>query len=146
MQNGFQSIFIKKLSCILSDHISELFNASIMGGYFPSCLKIARVVPIFKSGNRERVTNYRPISTLSTLSKIFEKLMYSRLIDFIKYNNILCSNQFGFQQGTSTGDAVLEFLDDIYDSLNYGKYIMPVYLDFSKAFDTVNHGIPLLLL
>ena len=131
----------KSISGIISAHISELFNASIVSGYFPSCLKNARVIPIFKSGCSNKVNNYRPISTLPILAKIFEKLMYIRLMQFLKMNNILCKTQFGFQQNSSTGDAMLEFLDYIYNSLNDGKYIMPIYLDFSKAFDTVNHDI-----
>ena len=131
----------RRLSGEISQHISELFNSSVVNGYFPNCLKVARVIPIFKSGCRSQVENYRPISTLPILSKIFEKLMYVRLIQFLKTNNILCRTQFGFQQNSSTGDAMLEFLDYVYNSLNEGKIIMPIYLDFSKAFDTVDHDI-----
>ena len=131
----------KSLSDIISGHISDLFNSSIAEGCFPSSLKQARVIPIFKSGCRRDVSNYRPISTLPVLSKIFERLMCSRLKQFLSQNNILVNHQFGFKSGSNTGDAVLEFLDRVYNLLDEGQMLMPVYLDFSKAFDTVNHQI-----
>ena len=131
----------KRLCNLISEPISDLFNSSIIDGCFPNCLKLARVVPIFKAGCRSEVSDYRPISTLPVMSKIFEKLMYRRLTAFLTDNNILVGHQFGFQTGSSTDDAVLEFLDRVYKSLEEGKFIMPVYLDFSKAFDTVNHRI-----
>ena len=135
-------IYIYKCLCnVFSEHISNLFNSSIVEGCFPNCLKLARVIPVFKSGCRKNVSNYRPISTLPVLSKIFEKLMHKRLSQFLSSNKIIVSHQFGFRPSSSTGDAVLEFLDRVYELLNGGKLLMPVYLDFSKAFDTVNHNI-----
>ena len=131
----------KRLSAFLSDRISEMFNASVTEGIFPSSLKLARIIPIFKSGNKNDISNYRPISTLPVLSKIFERLMHKRLIRYLNSNNILVKHQFRFQSGSSTGDAVLEFLDHVYNSLNDGKFIMLLFLDFSKAFDMVNHNI-----
>ena len=136
----------KQLVDLLSPVISEMFNTSVSLGCFPDCLKIARVVPIFKSGDKLDITNYRPISTLCVMSKIFERLMYRRVNAFLNHEGIICHHQFGFQKGSSTIDAILEFLDYIYNAINEGKYIMPVYLDFSKAFDTVNHRILLMKL
>ena len=129
----------KTLAAVLSPTISHLFNSSVTEGCFPECLKLARVVPVYKSVCN--VIIYRPISTLPVLSKIFERLMCKRLTTFVNDNNIICKHQFGFQVGYSTSDAILEFLDHVYTALNEKKYIMPVYLDFSKAFDTVNHSI-----
>ena len=136
-------VFIyKKLSDIVipPPPICEMFNTSVVER-FPDNLKIARVVPIFKSDDKHDVSNYRRISTFPVLSKIFEKLMHKRLISFLHYNNIICKYQFGFQLGYSTDDAILEFLDYLYTALKNKMYIMPVYLDFSKSFDTVNHEI-----
>jgi len=134
--------FIVKYCCdILSPVILELFNLSVRVGKFPSVLKVARVVPVFKSGEKNSLNNYRPISNLSDISKVFEKLMYRRLLEFIKSNHILNSNQFGFQQNASTSDAILEFLSDVYSKLNMKHSVVSVFLDFSKAFDTVKHDV-----
>jgi len=132
---------LKHCADLLSPVITELFNMSVRVGKFPSNLKIARVVPVFKTGERNQTNNYRPISNLTDISKIFEKLMYKRLLEFVKRNNILSTSQFGFQQNSSTSDAVLEFLDNVYHNLDVRNSIVSVFLDFSKAFDTVKHDI-----
>ena len=82
----------------ISPTICELFNLSISTGIFPGCLKLARVFPVYKSGERSSVSNYRPISILSPLSKIFEKLVYSRLSSYLEKFDILTDNQFGFRR------------------------------------------------
>jgi hypothetical protein len=135
------TIIYKTFNDILSPLISILFNESLKSGIFPACLKTARVVPIYKAGDRQSVGNYRPISTLSVLSKIFEKLMYARLISFISKSNLLSSCQFGFRSSRCTSDAVLEFCDSIFTNCNINNFTLAVFLDFSKAFDTVNHPI-----
>jgi len=131
----------KYLKHEISPVISKLFNMSIVEGEFPSCLKISRVVPIHKSGSCSLVSNYRPISILCTLSKIFEKLMYDRLINFLNSNGTLKNNQFGFRKHCSTSDTILQFLNDAYMSLESTSQFVTVCLDLSKAFDTVNHGV-----
>jgi len=135
------TFIFKTCSDLLSPIISAFFNLSLSSGIFPTCLKTARVVPVFKAGDAKSVSNYRPISTLPILSKIFEKLMLSRLQSFIAANNILSSNQFGFRKGSSTSDAILEYLDLACNSLHHKSTLISVFLDFSKAFDTVNHTI-----
>jgi len=133
--------FFKICSEVICPVIAELFNLSLISGTFPNCLKTARVVPIFKSGDSKFPGNYRPISTLSVMSKIFEKLMQKQLSHFINSNNILSPVQFGFVRNSSTSDAILEFLDNICNSLEKKHSVMAVFLDFSKAFDTVQHDI-----
>jgi len=142
--NGLNSvpIFIYK-SCaeVLSETIVRLFNISVSSGIFPLCLKLARVVPIYKAGGTSSPGNYRPISTLSVLSKIFEMLMYRQLVAFLISNSILSTCQFGFRKNCSTSDAVLEFVDYANNALDQKMSMVTVFLDFSKAFDTVKHSI-----
>lgn len=131
----------RSVKFLRSPIISNLFNESESAGKFPSNLKLVRVIPIFKSGGTYLVSNYRLISTLPIISKLFEKLMYSRLSCFLSINDILTPRQFGFKRGHSTADAVFEFCDNVYDAMNSGQSVLSVFLDFAKAFDTVKHRI-----
>jgi len=135
-------VFIyKACSSILCPVLAKLFNLSVSLGKFPICLKIARVIPVFKSGDPKIPGNYRPISTLPVMAKIFERLMHSQLDGFLKSNNVLSSSQFGFRRNCSTADAVLEFIDNVFNTLDRRLSMITVFLDFSKAFDTVKHEI-----
>ena len=96
---------------------------------------------MLKSGSEKSVSNYRPISVLSFLSKIFEKCIHIRLVNFLSQNKILSSNQFGYQVGINTTDAILDLLDKVYDSLNNKKICVSLFVDLRKAYDTVNHDI-----
>ena len=117
-----------------------LFNNSLSEGIFPECFKMAKIITIFKSGDSNSTVNYRPISMIPFLSNMFEKLMCARLDSYLKSNNIICQNQFGFCKNSNTSDAIIVFLDYVYSSLDKQSTIA-VYLDFSKVFDTVNHEI-----
>ena len=135
-------VFIYKLySEPLSSIIADLFNDSIALGSFPDLLKIARIVPVHKKGERTNLSNYRPISVLPIISKIFERLMYIRLSEFLNRNNILVPHQFGFREKSSTSDAILELLDNVYSAISNSTFLVSVFLDFSRAFDTVHHEI-----
>ena len=126
----------------LAPVISELFYMSTPESIFPRCLNIGCVIPIFKSGKKYQLTNYRPITTLPVLTNfVFEKLAHKRKICFINRFNLLKTNQIGFLAGQNTSDAPTEFLDKAYDAINQNRILLTVFLDFSKVFDKVYHKI-----
>ena len=121
--------------------LTHVFNLSISQGIFPSELKVAKVIPLYKTGDNTLFVNYRPISILSIFSKYLEKLMFTRLIQFIEKHKIFHSMQFGFRKEHSTGLALTILVDRITEALDNGNYACGIFLDFSKAFDTVDHSI-----
>ena len=118
-----------------------VFNASFARGIVPNKLKIARVLPVFKNGIQINTSNYRPISLLSVFNRILEKIMYNRLSNFIEKMNIIYAKQFGFRSHHSTEHAILSIVDKIHEGIEKGMFSCGIFLDFSKAFDTVNHAI-----
>ena len=113
-----------------------------MTGIFPREIKIANVVPIFKSGDHMVFYTCRPVSVLPVLSKILERLiMYYRLILYINHNGLSYEYQFGFQKGKSTHISLITLIDIITEALDQGELVIGIFLDFSTAFDTVDHGI-----
>ena len=108
----------KKISPIISPLLSQLFNESIEAGVFPDKLKTGRVIPLFKEGDATNVINYRPITTLSIYSKNFEKLVHKRMTSFISRFNLINPNQFGFQKNKCTSDAILKFMENVYEAFN----------------------------
>ena len=138
------NISSKLLKTIINDIapiLSHIFNRSLATGIVPSLLKIAKVTPIFKSGDNQTFSNYRPISILPSVSKILEKIMYVRLYDFIASNNILSPHQFGFRAKRSTHMAINDLYCNITNSLDNKLHCLGIFLDLSKAFDTLNHDI-----
>ena len=113
----------------------------IAQGVFPDCLKIAEVIPIFKKGDHNLATNYCPISILSQFDKIFEKLIYIRISSYLEKYDLLSKNQFGFSENSSTNFAIVHIHDNILRNVDLGLHTCCIFLDFSKAFDTVNHQI-----
>ena len=126
---------------ILSNPISAIFNNIITSGLYPDKLKIACVTALFKSGDKCDVNNYRPISSLPLLNMIFEKLLHARLNSFFESSKVYSACQYGFRRGVCTSDAVNKLLKNIYNSINQNMYLGAVFLDLSKAFDTVSHDI-----
>ena len=121
--------------------LAHINNQSLTDGIFPEALKIAGVVPIFKSGDAECISNYRPISILPAFSKISEKVVYTRLEKFMANNLILHQNQFGFRSKLSTTMALLEFIDKLSGAIDDKLITIGVFIDLAKAFDTVDHSI-----
>ena len=104
-------------------------------------MKLAKVVPIFKKGQKDSMNNYRPISLLPSLSKILERLVYTRTFKFINNCNVLFDSQFGFRKKHTTTHALLTFIDKVAHAIDDVSHTVGVFLDFSKAFDTINHNI-----
>ena len=132
---------VRKIVHLISEHLSAIFNVCIDKGYFPKCLKIAQVSPIFKSGDITKPNNFRPISVLPIFSKIFEKHIYDELNSYLDRHNVLVEQQSGFREGVSTNVAIAKFLKKVYEGLNCGRFCVGVFLDLRKAFDMVNRDI-----
>ena len=132
---------LKQSVNIILTPLTHVLNNSLLQAHVPSNLKMAKVIPIYKKKEKTAPGNYRPISLLSVLNKILEKLMHKRLYSFLMKYNILYKYQFGFRKGHSTILANIEIVDNIREHLDKGEHVLGIYLDLSKAFDTVNHEI-----
>ena len=122
--------------------LSILINLSFTTGVFPTALKLAKVIAVYKNkGSPLRCSNYRPISLLSNIDKIYEKILYKRLHNFLTQHNILNPRQFGFRKSYSTAHALLAITQKLSDALDSGKFAYAVFVDLEKAFDTVDHSI-----
>ena len=126
---------------IFADNLEIIFNKAIEDGIYPDNMKIARVVALFKKGERHLADNYRPISLLSCINKIFEKLVCRQLLTYCEINNIFYNFQFGFRKLYSTSYALIETVDSIRRLVDDGNYVLGLFVDLTKAFDTVNHEI-----
>jgi hypothetical protein len=134
-------LLVKDVKTAIASPLTHVMNLCITQGYFPDILKIAKVIPLFKSGDKYIVSNYRPISLLSVFSKVLERLMYNRMIEFIELYDILYTHQFGFRKKHSTSLALTVLSDRITKSFENNEVTLGVFLDFSKAFDTIDHTI-----
>lgn len=145
LQNGKASDIpikiIKKSAYILSPILEQQYNRAMLEGAFPDELKLGKITPIFKKNDEELLENYRPVSTLPIFGKIFEKLIYSRLYNFFTSQNIIHENQFGFRESHSTSHALNASVDHIQNLLRDNNHVLGIFIDLSKAFDTIDHTI-----
>ncbi len=142
--SGFDNINMKIIKSVI-DNIAEplckIFNKSFSSGIFPDRCKIAKIIPVFKSGDPNEISNYRPISLLPTFSKILEKLMYCRIINFLNKHNVLNQSQHGFRQNHSTNTAIANILNPLTTIIDKHHVAFVLFIDISKAFDSLSHDI-----
>jgi hypothetical protein len=138
---GINTKMIKFLACQIALPLSHIFNLSLTHGEFPVKLKNCRVIPIHKSGSRLDCDNYRPISLLSSISKILEKIVAEKLTSHLLSNSLLYNHQYGFLPNRSTEQNLLQILNYITTAFNEGLYCVGVFLDLRKAFDVCSHEI-----
>ena len=132
---------MKLVSPSLCPILTVIINQSLTTGIFPDKLKIAQVIPLYKKGNAHIFDNYRPISLLPSISKIIEKIVFNQLYDYFVKKELIYSSQYGFRQLHSTELASLELVDRITKNLDNRQISISIFLDLSKAFDTLNHSI-----
>ena len=125
----------------LINTLFHVFKVSIKQGKFPDSLEIPKETPIFKSGAKNNGSNYRPISIHPVFSKVSERIMYNRVYNHLDSKGLLYEKQFGFQRNNSTEHAILQLTRDITSSFEKGEYTLGVFIDLSKAFDTIDHQI-----
>lgn len=131
-----------KCSCdIISPILAKMFNISIEAGIYPAKLKMSKITALFKNDDECEANNYRPISLLSNFNRIFEKLTYTRMEEFIDKHGLLYSSQYGFRKAHSTQHAILDIVEAIQKNMDSGLFSCGVFIDLKKAFDTVNHNI-----
>ena len=137
----FQQI-LQLIKCNICTPLCEIINLSFTTGIYPDQLKIAKIIPIYKEkGCKLQCNNYRPISLLSNINKIFEKLMHCRLYELLNLNNCIYELQFGFRENHSTNHALLSLTENIRETLDNNKFACGIFIDLQKAFDTVDHNI-----
>ena len=121
--------------------MTYIVNTALSSGVFPVRLRYAIVEPIYKKGNKQDISNYRPISLLTSLSKVFEKIIYNRLYTHLEMNNILVQEQFGFRMKRSTEQAAFSLINCILTAMNNKQVVRGIFCDLHKAFDCVQHKI-----
>ena len=132
---------LKLIQLEISKPLAEIINLSFLTGIHPEKLKIVHVKPLFKKGSKLLMCNYRPISLLSNLNRIFEQVMFTRVYEFLENSKSFYSLQFGFRKKHSTTHAIIDIIEKINQSLDKKQIVCGVFVDFQKAFDTVNHDI-----
>lgn len=136
---GFNNKILKNISASICPILSALFSQMLSLGCIPHDWRIAKVIPIFKSGERSSPLNYRPISLTSTICKLLEHIIHTQVINYLEDHNIIHKYQHGFRRGYSCDTQLAGFIHDIHSALDGGSQVDAVFLDFSKAFDRVPH-------
>ncbi len=142
--SGYDEInnkLIKRTNDTIAPFLNTLFNAVMKQGVYPDCFKTAQVTPLYKGGDRSNVNSYRPISLLPAFSKLLEKIIFVRMMNFLIEKNILSERQFGFRPKFSTEYAILDIYEKLLKNLDEKQTSCAIFLDLAKAFDTVSHDI-----
>ena len=139
--NGIPVFLLKTFKDFFSYWLSKLVNTCFETGIFPDVLKTAKIIPLHKKDNKLDHINYRPIFLLSVFSKIYEKLIYSRIYSYLDKYNLIFSKQFSFRGGYSTNHAIISITEHIRNLLDSGEFVCGIFIDLEKAFDTVHHDI-----
>lgn len=139
-EDGIPDRLLKVCAGALALPLENIINESFSTGVFPECLKTARVVPVHKRGERD-IKNFRPISVINGLSKVFEIAVYRRLMSFSIQTQAISPNQYGFMKGKSTTQAIAALLDRVFRAWEDKSYALSVFMDLAKAFDSIEHGI-----
>ena len=139
--DGISVKLIKSIAPGILLPITLILNQSLITGIFPDSMKIAKVIPLYKKEDRELPDNYRPVSLLNAMSKIFERAAYNQLYKYFQDNDLFYKHQYGFRTAHSTELASIELIDQIFDDLNKRNNPIAIYMDLSKAFDTLDHKV-----
>ena len=139
--DDISSYFLKLALPFIENSLAFVFNTSIETSFFPDSWKIARVTPIYKNGDRAEKSNYRPISLLPVISRLFEKLVTNQVYQYMEDNGLFSSGQSAYLHLHSSVAHLLKNTDDWYNGLDLGKLVGLVFIDLKKAFDTVDHEI-----
>ena len=132
--------FLRDIAYVIAKPLTHIINCSLKNASVPSDFKSSKVVPIFKTGQKDNFDNYRPISVLPAVSKIIEKCVHTQIMEHLEHNNLLSIHQFGFRKKRSTELAAVCFLDEIRKAMDTGMLTGAIYIDLSKAFDTISHA------
>ena len=138
---GISTWLLQKIVTAISVPLTHIFQGSLASGLVPNQLKIAKVIPVFKSGQKDSMDNYRPISLLSCFSKVIEKIVCNRLTLFLDSNNLITNAQYGFRKNHSTLHPLVHFANFVSSALDKKEHCVAIFCDLRKAFDTVNHAI-----
>ena len=141
--DGISTKLLQRLCPIIAMPLTSIINQSLYTGIFPENLKLAKVLPLFKKGDNQLFNNYRPISLLPSISKVFERVVFNQLYSYFDENGLFYRSQYGFRKGHSTQFACVEFVDKMLQELDKKKIPITIFIDLSKAFDTLNHDIML---
>ena len=139
--DGISVWLIQKIILSIKVPLLHIFSFSLSSGVVPQQLKVAKVIPVFKSGEKDSMDNYRPISLLCSFSKIIEKIVCARLSNFLEFNNLFSNSQYGFRKKHSTIHPLVHFLNFVSSSLDKKEHCIAIFCDLRKAFDCVDHGI-----
>jgi hypothetical protein len=141
---GSDGISVKMLQMsekAIAAPLCNIFNCSIAAGYFPSAWKTGIVVPVYKKGDRYNMSNYRPITILPIISRLFERIVIKSLSSYLDKHHVIANNQHGFRKLHSCETALLSLLDNWYKQIDKGATVVAAALDYTKAFDTIQHGL-----